>query len=63
MQARRRTVAGMAVLLIVLGWIGYVAWVMRASESSRRVHLVIAWAVLAAGIVVELIAAGLRPGG
>lgn len=63
MQARRRTVPGMAFLFIVLGWVGYVAWVMRSRESSRRVHLVVAWALLALGVLVELIAAGLRPGG
>jgi hypothetical protein len=53
----------MAFLFIVLGWVGYVAWVMRSRESSRRVHLVVAWALLALGVLVELIAAGLRPGG
>jgi hypothetical protein len=45
----------MAFLFIALGWVGYVAWVMRSRESSRQAHLVVAWALLALGVLLELV--------
>jgi uncharacterized membrane protein YedE/YeeE len=45
----------MAGFIIVLGWCCYVAWLVRASESDRQVHLVVAWAALALGAVTGLV--------
>ena len=55
MRPGSSTLPRMALLLLVMAWIGYLAWVMSVDESSRRAHLVVAWALLAVGVLVELI--------
>jgi hypothetical protein len=50
-------IATMAVLLLVICWGCYVAWVMLSPQAGLRAQLVVAWAVLAALVLLEVVIA------